>query len=83
MRIFIVDFDSATPSAANSIRQRELLNGWLALYARRQSLPQLVDYHPERLEDTLPRPRLRLIIDRELRHRPPGRILSGDLIEFS
>ena len=56
MRIFIVDFDSATPSAANSIRQRELLNGWLALYARRQSLPQLVDYHPERLEDTLPRP---------------------------
>jgi hypothetical protein len=205
MRIFIVDFDSASPSVVKSIRQRELLNGWLALYARRQSLPQLVDYHPERIEeekpdlvyysveadrnpprltiesdgtrmasayghsgkgstldayvgprlapfvmpayhecirrrlpvytiadfddiygrvvayerlllpfaqdgvvtdviaslkticedggfelknlmrgnDALPRPRLRVIIDRELSHRPPGRIPSGDLIEFS
>ena len=33
--------------------------------------------------DTLPRPRLRVVIDRELFHRPPGRIPAGDLIEFN
>jgi hypothetical protein len=33
--------------------------------------------------DTLPRPRLRVVIDRELFHRPPGRIPAADLIEFN
>ena len=33
--------------------------------------------------DTLPTPKLRAVIDRELFHRVPGRIPSGDLIEFS
>ena len=33
--------------------------------------------------DTLPVPKLRTIIDRDLFHRAPGRIPSGDLIEFS
>ncbi len=32
--------------------------------------------------DTLPTPKLRSVIDRELFHRVPGRIPSGDLIEF-
>lgn len=32
--------------------------------------------------DTLPRPKLRAVIDRDLFHRAPGRIPSGDLIEF-
>lgn len=46
-----MDFESASPSVVKSIRQRELLNGWLALYARGQALPQLVDYRPERLDE--------------------------------
>jgi hypothetical protein len=33
--------------------------------------------------DKLPVPKLRTIIDRELFHRAPGRIPSGDVIEFS
>jgi hypothetical protein len=98
-----LDFESAGPSVIKSIRQREPLNGWLALYARRQSLPQLEDYRPARFDEEWPDlvcysvggfelknlmrgndavPRLRVVIDRELRYRPPGRIL-GDLIEFS
>ncbi len=32
--------------------------------------------------DALPTPRLRAVIDRDLFHRSPGRIPSGDLIEF-
>ncbi len=32
--------------------------------------------------DKLPTPKLRTVIDRELFHRAPGRIPSGDLIEF-
>jgi hypothetical protein len=49
-----VEFESAGPSIIKSIRQRELLNGWLALYARGQALPQLADYRPERLDDEKP-----------------------------
>ncbi|HXO69006.1 MAG TPA: hypothetical protein VN838_08615, partial [Bradyrhizobium sp.] len=33
--------------------------------------------------DTLPVPKLRSIIDRELFHRSPGRIAPADVIEFS
>jgi len=33
--------------------------------------------------DTLPTAKLRAVIDRDLFHRAPGRIPSGDLIEFS
>jgi hypothetical protein len=32
--------------------------------------------------DALPTPKLRAVIDRDLFHRAPGRIPSGDLIEF-
>ena len=32
--------------------------------------------------DTLPVPKLRTIIDRDLYHRAPGRIPSGDQLEF-
>ena len=49
-----MEFESASPSVVKSIRQRELLNGWLALYARSQSLPQLVEYRPERLDEEKP-----------------------------
>jgi hypothetical protein len=33
--------------------------------------------------DALPTPKLRTVIDRDLFHRAPGRIPSGDVIEFS
>jgi hypothetical protein len=33
--------------------------------------------------DTLPTPKLRSVIDRDLFHRAPGRIEAGDVIEFS
>jgi hypothetical protein len=35
-----------------------------------------------RADDKLPVPKLRAIIDRDLFHRMPGRISSGDAIEF-
>ena len=49
-----MEFESAGPSIIKSIRQRELLNGWLALHARAHALPQLADYRPERLDDEKP-----------------------------
>lgn len=33
--------------------------------------------------DKLPAPKLRCVIDRDLFHRPPGRIEPGDIIEFN
>jgi hypothetical protein len=33
--------------------------------------------------DTVPVPKLRCVVDRDLFHRAPGRISSGDVIEFS
>jgi hypothetical protein len=48
------DFESANPSAVKSIKQRDLLNTWLRLYAREQKIPAITDYRPERLEDELP-----------------------------
>jgi hypothetical protein len=32
--------------------------------------------------DSLPKPKLRVVIDRDLFHRAPGRIAAGDVIEF-
>src|SRR5262245_17160359 len=52
--ITAVEFESAKPSVVKSIKQRDLLNTWLRLYARAQSMPRLAEYRPERLEDELP-----------------------------
>jgi hypothetical protein len=49
-----VEFESASPSVVKSIKQRDLLNNWLRLYARGQSLPRMDEYQPERIEDELP-----------------------------
>jgi hypothetical protein len=49
-----LEFESAKPSAVKSIKQRDLLNTWLRLYARAQSMPRIEEYQPERLEDELP-----------------------------
>lgn len=48
-----MDFESANPSVVKSIKQRDLLNTWLRLYAREQKLPRVGEYQPERLADEL------------------------------
>jgi hypothetical protein len=48
-----LEFESAKPSAVKSIKQRDLLNTWLRLYARARSMPRIEEYRPERLEDEL------------------------------
>ena len=49
-----MEFESAGPSVVKSIKQRDLLNTWLRLYARNQSIPSLPEYQPARIEDELP-----------------------------
>ncbi len=49
-----MDFESANPSVVKSIKQRDLLNTWLRLYSRGQTLPRVEDYQPERIADELP-----------------------------
>src|ERR1700759_2340228 len=49
-----LDFESTNPSIVKSIRQRDLLNTWLRLYAPAQTLPKSEDFQVSRLEDELP-----------------------------
>ena len=49
-----MEFESAQPSIVKSIKQRDLLNIWLRLYARNQTLPRMDEYQPDRIEDELP-----------------------------
>jgi hypothetical protein len=53
-RITALDFQSANPTIVKSIKQRDLLNTWLRLYARDQRMPRIREYQPERLADELP-----------------------------
>ncbi len=46
-------FESTKPSIVKSIKQRDLLNAWLRLYAGTQLAPAIDDYHPERLREEL------------------------------
>ena len=52
--IAALDFQSANPTIVKSIKQRDLLNTWLRLYAPDQHLPRMEEYQPERLADELP-----------------------------
>ena len=49
-----MEFESARPSVVKSIKQRDLLNTWLRLYVRSQSMPRIAEYQPARMEDELP-----------------------------
>jgi hypothetical protein len=49
-----VEFQSANPTIVKSIKQRDLLNSWLRLYAREQAMPRIEEYQPSRLADELP-----------------------------
>ncbi|MGH2548996.1 MAG: hypothetical protein ACRDHN_06375 [Thermomicrobiales bacterium] len=46
-----MEFISASPPVVKSIKQRELLNYWLRLYAKHERLPKFDDYRPERLSE--------------------------------
>ena len=49
-----MEFESANPTIVKSIKQRDLLNTWLRLYAREQQMPRIEEYQPERFADELP-----------------------------
>ena len=49
-----MDFQSASPSIVKSIKQRDLLNTWLRLYAPAQRPPRMEEFQPARMEDELP-----------------------------
>jgi hypothetical protein len=49
-----LEFQSANPTVVKSIKQRDLLNTWLRLYAREQLMPRIEEYQPSRLADELP-----------------------------
>ena len=49
-----MEFESANPTVVKSIKQRDLLNTWLRLYARERQVPRIAEYQPERLADELP-----------------------------
>lgn len=42
---------SASPAIVKSIKQRDLLNVWLRLYARQERLPRFDEYQPERIAE--------------------------------
>ena len=52
--ITALDFQSANPTIVKSIKQRDLLNTWLRLYARDQQMPRMEEYEPARIADELP-----------------------------
>jgi hypothetical protein len=49
-----LEFQSANPTVVKSIKQRDLLNTWLRLYAREQRMPRIQEYQPSRIADELP-----------------------------
>ena len=53
-RIAALEFESANPTVVKSIKQRDLLNTWLRLYAREQLIPRIEEYQPARLAEELP-----------------------------
>lgn len=46
-----MEFLSAAPAIVKSIKQRDLLNYWLRLYAKHDRLPKFSDYQPDRLAE--------------------------------
>jgi hypothetical protein len=48
-----MQFASANPSVVKSIKQRDLLNGWLRALEKSRALPLLADYHHDRIGDEL------------------------------
>jgi hypothetical protein len=70
-----LEFQSAGPSVVKSIKQRDLLNTWLRLFAREQSIPRMSEYQPERIEDELPD---LVVYTVETRTQPPRLVIQSD-----
>jgi hypothetical protein len=49
-----LNFESANPTVVKSIRQRDLLNTWLRLFAPAQRPPRIGEFQPSRIEEELP-----------------------------
>ena len=49
-----LEFVSTNPTVIKSIKQRDLLNTWLRLFAPVQRPPRLVDFQPDRIAEELP-----------------------------
>jgi hypothetical protein len=49
-----LNFESANPTVVKSIRQRDLLNTWLRLFAPAQRVPRVGEFQPSRIEEELP-----------------------------
>jgi hypothetical protein len=73
--IAALEFESAQPSVVKSIKQRDLLNTWLRLYARNQSLPRIDEYQPDRIEDELPD---LVFYTVDMRQQPPRLTIQSD-----
>jgi hypothetical protein len=69
-----LEFESANSTIVKSIKQRDLLNTWLRLYARGQSLPRVEEYQPSRIEDELPD----LVFFAIASTQPPRLIIESD-----
>jgi hypothetical protein len=70
-----LEFQSVNPSVVKSIKQRDLLNTWLRLYAREQLMPRIEEYQPERLTDELPDLVFYIVDHAQL---PPRLIIQSD-----
>ncbi|THD55248.1 MAG: PAS domain-containing protein [Bradyrhizobium sp.] len=70
-----MEFESANPTILKSIKQRDLLNTWLRLYARAQLLPRIVEYQPERLAEELPD---LVFYNVTAAHSPPRLVIQSD-----
>jgi hypothetical protein len=49
-----MQFESVNPSVVRSIRQRDLLQAWIRLFAAKQEPPRFDDYNPDQLDEELP-----------------------------
>jgi hypothetical protein len=74
-RIAPLNFESANPTVVKSIKQRDLLNTWLRLYARDQQAPRMEEYQPSRLADELPEISY-MILDHS--QQPPIVVIESD-----
>ena len=70
-----MDFESANPTVVKSIKQRDLLNSWLRLYARDQRPPGVAAYRPDRLEGEMPD---LVYFTVDVTQRPPHIIIDSD-----
>jgi hypothetical protein len=70
-----LEFESAGPSVVKSIKQRDLLNTWLRLFARSRLIPRLSEYQPARIEDERPD---MVIYTVDTRAEPPRLTIQSD-----